>query len=509
MDRRRIALAIALAACHAFGIAHTQETLPSTSIEPVPVASRLFRQQLATAHSLNRAGRHADADRLFARLIDDAEFSGLALARQHAALSAAGWAAVQLHQRLRAIALYERALRIDGSDPEDWYQLAAARLDEDRPDEAAVAFIEVVERWPHLLHNVPDRVILNLASSLDWESPQRFALLQALFDANWSARFGRDDAVWYDLAVAQAERGDMRAALSAIRRIDSPLPLVRLRSDRRFDSILQTDASAFDTASAARRWIEALRDQSELSPDDLEARSRLSRALLVAGRDDEVLALVEQSLDAIVDASSDKPAFTDLNDQIWLMNNRAIALRRMGRTDEALAELVRAGQLTEDGGPNVSQRLNLGVFECSLDRPREALGAIASLDQVNGYGRMVEASVRHCAARQQGKRWAAARALRYLNRNRDDAPLIYLEALLRARQLDEASALLRGMLDSPARRADALVWAQDYLRPAPLPGDVDTRDARAALLAREDVSVAIARVGRVERYDLYLEGSMD
>ncbi|WP_342316219.1 hypothetical protein [Lysobacter sp. FW306-1B-D06B] len=508
--KRSLLLAAGLALSNHAGMATAAADTPPPSVGATDPQQQWFRQQLAAAHALARANQAASAQQAFARVFDDPQFSSLEPAQQRAALSKAGWMAIQQDQGAQALALYRRALAQDDSDPDDWYRVAMLEMDMGRPDAGAVAFIEVVERWPDALPNVREQYILQLVYRSTTGSPERLALLQALLNANWRSRLGGEAEAWYELAVEAMDRGDTETARAVIRRIEAAKPLIRLRSDKRFDGAMAADSWSTNAERAAQRQVDALMQQMGATPDDLRVRSYLASALLTAGQNEQAIEMTTRTLDEIAAAPSGSPAFEDLDPQVWLMNYRAIALRRLGRTDEALAELQRAAQLTEGGEQNISQALNLGVFYCSLERPVDALRAIDVLgDDISGYGRMVEQSVRHCAALQKQDRRGARRALAYLRDHREDGELLYVSALLREGDVDQAAQRVRALLASPEDRGAVLGWMQDFLRPAPLPGDVAARAARDTLLARADVREALAPVGRIAHYELYLDDSMD
>jgi len=508
-----LVLAIGLAlsgACATDAQADDAVAIAATASDATRREFQFFRQRVAEAHAIARNNNFGSADKAFARLLRDPLFESLPEADQRNALSTAGWMATNLKQHARARDLYVRATTYAEPDPDVWYRLSFAEYDLGHYEASATVFTEIVERWPELLPNVEEFHIHRLRDSLPSDSAAQLALLQALFDANWSSKSGGDSTIWYDLAVARADRGEMDAARAAIRRIDAPLDLVSLRSDKRFDAVIDASSIAFDPVNAARRQVEELQQQADLAPDNLELRTRLSYALLTAGMHEEVIALADQVLAAIANAPANEPAFTDIDDQVWLMNNRAIALRRMGRSDEALTELVRASKLTEDGGQsNVNQALNLGMFYCSLGRPDDALQAIAPAESMSGYGLMVKTLVQYCAALHKGRTREARRAFAYLRDHRTQAPLIYLDALLRDERLDEAAEYVIDRLASRDRRGSTLQWLQSYSRPEALPGDVQQRASRARLLSRPDVLDAVAKVGRIARYEVYEDNSMD
>jgi tetratricopeptide (TPR) repeat protein len=225
--------------------------------------------------------------------------------------------------------------------------------------------------------------------------------------------------------------------------------------------------------------------------------------MLTLGMHEQVIALADKAIDRIVDAPVGEAPFTDIDRQIWLMNNRSIAYERVGKPMEALAELKRARGFDESGAINVSQALNLGMFYCGLQQPRDALAEIALVGDMSGYGRMVEANVQLWAALELGKREDADAALDYLRQHRDDAPVLLLEGLLRDGRMDEAAALVKTLLADGYRRGDLLDWMQGWRRAKALPGEVVAQKNRDALLARPDVVAALEPVGRIAPVALY------
>lgn len=81
--------------------------------------------------------------------------------------------------------------------------------------------------------------------------------------------------------------------------------------------------------------------------------------------------------------------------------------------------------------------------------------------------------------------------------------------MLRDERLDEAAGYVIERLASRDRRGSTLQWLQSYPRPDALPGDEQQRASRATLLSRPDVLDAVAKVGRIARYEVYEDSSMD
>src|SRR5690606_27897688 len=235
-------------------------------------------------------------------------------------------------------------------------------------------------------------------------TPERIAFQQALFDANWKGgSTGTPGGIWFKLARARLAEGDTDRARIVARRITDPETLVRMRADRRFDPLLDPDSWRANVSLASSREIERMRLLVLSHPDRLDALTSLAHQLTLGGRHEDVVTLADETLAKIASAPLDAPPFTDLHHQVWLMNYKSIALRRMGRIDEAVETLRLASRLGENGQTNVSQTLNLGIVECNRGESAAALAAADSAGEaISPYGRAVRATIRHCAAVQLG-----------------------------------------------------------------------------------------------------------
>lgn len=464
--------------------------------------------QLANAVVLAEGDDFGAADIALSTLMAHPAFATLPGDEQHQALSTAAFVAIRLDQLPRSRELYLAATRVDPANPDDWYRLSLIERELGNHEASAAHLLHVLRQWPELLENLPEHDIALLVYRMAPDSPARLEVLQTLFDASWTRKGLGASGLWYALALMQVERGDIEAARAAITRITEPMDMVKLRADRRFDAVVDRGAERFDAARAARMRADELRVMAMLQPERLDVLRELTYAMLTAGDNRAVLAMTDAAL-AVLAADEEASPFKDVDEQIWLMNNRAIALRRLGRIDEALAQMQHASGLTEDGSPNVSQVLNLGQFYCSLGRPADAVKVIAQVGEMSGYGRMVQAAVQHCAARRSGDAAGATHALAYLRQHRQDSEIHFLEALIEADRLDEAAAVMVAMLESPHDRADALIAAQKFRSLEPLPGDVAVRARGHRVLARAEVQAAVQRVGRVERHDIHAGNGTD
>ena len=182
---------------------------------------------------------------------------------------------------------------------------------------------------------------------------------------------------------------------------------------------------------------------------------------------------------------------------------RAMTLQRLGRLDEALAQLTAASQLHEKYGGNVDQMIGLGTFIARWSGQDDALSTLMRITtRTSPFGAMHRESVRLDAYVQLKDEKQISRSLGYLRSHREDAPSIYEQALLVANQQSRAAAeLVRRLLDKDLRQ-DALLEAQDFAPTPGTPHDMELDARERALLTRPEVRAAIAKVGRVASYPL-------
>ena len=464
---------------------------------------QMFRQQLVSAYAMSRNEQYAGALLAFESAIADPLFAALDVADQRSALSAAAKAANRTGDLKRARALYRRATTQYTMDPDDVYRLSLVEYELKHYRPSMEAYLELVERWPELLDETDAPHFYRLYRSLENSPDDGLRLLQAMFDAKWDHPTNDSSWVWFELARMRMIRGEHDLARLTIKRITAPAQIVRMRVDKRFDPIVDRDARAFDVNAAALRAVDAMQRKTEAKPQDLDVQVQYTYALLSAGMNDAVVAHTGRLLDAVAAAKADEPPLRNVQAQVWLMNNRAVAMRRLGRIDDALADMQRASALTEDGQTNVSQALNLGTLYCELARPDDALVAIDTLGQMSPYGELVESLVRFRAALLKGDRRNADRILDAIRRGSDDSPTLLLDALMHAGRVAEAAGIVKDMLASTDERTDILDWLQQYRTSDPLPGDVEYRSNIDALREREEVRAAVDKVGRIERHDIY------
>ena len=465
-----------------------------------------FGSRMEAACSVAGELRHTasewqEANRTLVQGLADPQFVQLSEAQQGWSYSCAGWGALRLDDDTRARDMFAEATRLDPETAQNWLMLAEFESGLGHHDAAAKSLTAYLKLQPDKLDDSKS-FILRLVDAAEPGSQADLELLQLLFQKNWRSNDSRSSEPWYKLALELIRRDQPEAARAAIAQIAAPDTLVKVRSDKRFDGLFDPEAPEFDPVVVANRRVDELKVQALVHPRKLETLVELCRAMLVVGMDQAVLEISDRVSQA-ANSKSNPAVFDDMDQMVWIMNLRATALIRVGRTDESVALMEKAAGTDVDGEPNVNQVLNLASVYCDLGRPKEALSTAAKSGPMSGYGLMVQNLVRHCGALLKGDRKAAARALGYLRAHRAEGKGIFLLALTRADQLDEAARELVERLESEATRDTMLLDVQDFREPKAQPPASPWDGNWDKLMAREDVRAALAKVGRRQYYDYF------
>ncbi len=432
------------------------------------------------------------------------EFSQLRIEEQRQTLAHAAYVAAISgdgaagHQRI------VRAIELGHEQPDAWHLRLALEADHSDKTAAATSLLHLVRKWPAMIHELDNTLVARTALQAPLEAETSRELIVAIVSSGWNNHGLGTSSLQYRLALMHLDRGDRDAVRRVLPELgDNPESVILIRSDIRLDGLYDRDDEAFDVLKAANRQLARLQVAANKQTDDLMIRVYLSHALLTLGRHEEAITLANEVEDNLQRSTSRKPAYRDAHEANWIFNYRAVALRRLGRLDEAQADLSRGAAMNEHGIANVSQVLNLGQFLCSRGLPSEARAAIDVAGTMSGYGRLVQMKVQHCAAIQQEDRVAAEQAVTYLRDNRDETPGPWIDALIRENRLDEAARALAEALADTSIRSEMLLDMQQYIAVEPLPGAATLRVNWQQLLERDDVRQAIARVGRIERHEIY------
>lgn len=471
-----------------------------------------LRQEIRQAATAAQQGQLEDAAARLRAVVSSEEFAVLGAAEQHVALGLFAALALDLDDPLTALEYYALSTRYPQADDDDWAGRFSAAYWAENWTDAARSLVVLAGHWPQRLSQFDERAIMAAFAALDpaTDHAARVELAGALFDASWVLEDGIEPShIWRWLAVDLSTRGQQERAQTVVRRITSPEMLLSLRVDHRYAAIVAAAPEQFDIdrASAAARAQTAAIVRAR--PRSLRALTDHTYDLLSAGQNDAVLELAGDALARIDAAGPDAPPFDDVaRYRPWIMNNRAIALSRLGRRDEALAQLEQARTLDEDGGTNVSQTINLAGEYLDDGRAREALALLGQIDWTRGgmssYGKMQMQSVRHGALLALGEVAEAERTLQYLRDHQSDDVRAYQRALVRANDVEAAATLLVARLENAEQRNDALLDVQDGLELPKTAVQQEYERRWQALLARPDVEAAIARVGRREKFNIVL-----
>jgi tetratricopeptide (TPR) repeat protein len=259
---------------------------------------------------------------------------------------------------------------------------------------------------------------LNFIGVLPDAATRRQAVLTALLDADWSPKEADFDSRWAILAGRMIEQGDKARADSAVARVTGASTLLTMRLDKRFDHYVQADPAKFDVPAAVRETIERARKAHVEAPADLNKLNSLAAILAGYGEHEESLALADGAI-ARWNQNSGALPYIDRTSFNWTYDNRARALRSLGRFDEAVSAFAEGAKQPERGAINVSQVLNLANFYLQLGRWNDAIGQAAQIQRGNTslYGYLFGQRVLACAYDQLGDRPNRDEALKNVMNN--------------------------------------------------------------------------------------------
>ncbi|MGA2398147.1 MAG: hypothetical protein ABSG30_08835 [Steroidobacteraceae bacterium] len=443
-------------------------------------------------------------------VIDARSFVSLPSDDRYRALDAAGRAEMGLQHWSLAKGYMARAAAMPQATADDTLSLIA--IDAQLHDQVAVAEVltALARRWPEQLGEIDEDYLgntLHTANRLPRDTA--LALLQALYAANFKLKWDIEPSdSWRELTLLLVEQRRLSEAVEVSARITDPQILVDMRADRRFDAVVAAHPERFDVEAAASRQIRELQARDEDGANSLRVKTLLMAALMRRHHAAAALAIADEALTEISDTNYPERRYVDyLAEYGGLLSQRAFALLDLGLWDEAVAQLTAAAREFEHDRDNVGAAIDLAQVECDLARPGEARSVLDQLASgLSPYGTMQLEGVRLDVASQEGDAAQVKRSLRYLREHRGDAALTYLSALIVVDQLDDAAQELRRQLADLNTRQEALGVVQTYALEPATPRDLEMRARWQSVLARQDVQAAIARVGRVESYDM--EGSL-
>jgi len=481
-----------------------QTLAAATADDKAPLTADAVQEAFAKA----RKEEYQAADRQLRAVIDTKAFLELPKREQGLALWMSSAVAADARRWKEAQAL---AIRATGADPDNkdlWHHRFGLAFGMGDLHDAARSITTIAERWPSTLADIKDSDVLHIARDLGKEKNGQhdwLRMVEALRAADWRFSSQAEPSwLWRELTLYYIRHRDWERAAQVAGHVTNPQVLVGMRADRQFDRVLVNHRLANDIDRAITEEIDLLRVASRRAPEAMDTRNELAWALLGANRNEEALALVDETLARARAADNkDNPAFDDMNDQLnWAYDLRARALRALGRWDEAVAQWIEGRNTREQGDVNVSQVINLADFYCELGRPQEARAELETVGPMSPYGMMQLEGVRYDAALQLNDEAEARRALKYLREHQADAPSAYQWALALGNDAQAGAKLLIARLRDPDLRTEALADIQEYVSGARTPRQEQWTANFRAMIARPDVQRAVAKVGRIGRYNL-------
>jgi tetratricopeptide (TPR) repeat protein len=381
---------------------------------------------------------------------------------------------------------------------DDWVgRLKSAPLAGD-PGDAYAAFDHLRQSDPDEIRSMSQRALGSLSDNFavlpnaDEADLQLGQVLLPLDQTDPRAQFA---PIWLRAAAVAVERGDKDLAAKFARRINQPQVMAELRADRRFDALVAADPAAFDVRAVGEAELARGRALAAAAPDHLGPRYQVAAALYRLGRYDEALSELDAAL-------PNDPAWgEDPGYSMDLVARKITVLGDLGRSEEALAI---SSSLCALCGRKSHMDLQQAHVLLGLQRPAEALSLLAGTDTrgLNLVGLAELAALRACAYHGTGRDKEAAAQLDTLRLAPANSPDDYLGALLCVGRDDEVATAIVSLLNDPRTRdatlGDLQIYREDGLPPL-------TRRLRARLAvieARADVRAAIAKVGRVETYQM-------
>ncbi len=497
-------------------------TIGSTASAPAPgeleagqpaqrasqVAARL-EEALARSAQLDRDGRTEEADTLLVSALADPEFAQAPVNLQTAVWLLGGTIAWAAGDGERSLGLLELACSSPASVPEAFLKMFEVAVGMEKFGDGAAAAIALARRWPDRAKELDWEPVYRLAFGLKGDAEllgARVAFLDTLFDVGWALPDGRQASnLWRELVLLKIQSNDRDRAVEVAAKVRAADDILRMRIDRRYDEVLaRLPADRLDLARAAAEEVSILETAVRRERRQLENVVALTTFMLDEGLFDQVVRICDDVLDRAARAPDGSP-YDDADEYlVWIKDNRARALLRLDRVDEAVQVWEDARRMSEDGGENVSQVINLAILYADLGRTAEALATLDQVgDDVTPFGWMLYHLTRINALARTPDAPPAIESLTYLQEHRTDFASGYTKAMLYLGRMDEAAQSLVARLEDPDDRSNALLVVQPFIPDRYSPVLVERTARWRELVQRPEVQRAIETYGRIVDVPLY------
>jgi tetratricopeptide (TPR) repeat protein len=491
----------------------------------VPVPSVADYQRVREGVEAAREGRCGDAMAILPAAIHSTSFAGFPEFVRRRALENAVECTSRMEDRTRGIPYIQMLIPIAGDKSPYWLeQLLWAAILSDQPELGVKAIRRLAELGTSQLSRVSVHTLYFLYAELlrqDRGGDLRYEFLSTIYKRHYTPPkpFEPADELMLDYAIMLADRGNTADLKTIILSLNDPIMILRVRIDRRFDSVRQDGSleEFLDLQNAAERNIERLRALTQKNPEYAVGFYYFARALAQAQHYDEALKVIEPvALKIRIPWIRD--AYVDIDDaRNWVLEEYADALGRETYVEQSGAMTVESIQAPEMNSDNVSQQINTAHDLYYFGQYEAALALANDLDgrNMSPYGRMFFHTLRVCAISLGKLSQDYGQDLTYLVEHERDNAGALREALLCKNDMDGAADHLIRQLQSQDLRNKALLDLQfmtddhdDEVETgtSSTPKQLGPEDIiwyrQYELRSRPDVRRAIDRVGRIEEIPL-------
>lgn len=393
-----------------------------------------------------------------------------------------------------------------------WAVALQARLmayaDLQKHSDAAADFVALAKDRPDSARAVRYRLIVRLVWDLKSKDENAaFNVLKSMRDISYVPEEPGQNADYLTQIFVRllVTRGEHLVAMMELSKMKTADLLVEARVDRSYASLWAKEGfdAVTDPKEIAGRELTFVADLAKKYPSLATVMTRYVRALRKVGDSAKAVEVAREAL-ANPELSS-VHADRVVEDKLWLRNELVYALKDLGRTDEALAEMQPVLKLDEArSGFMVGQLVNFGQIMLEFGRAEEGMKtARRGWNLASPMGQQFISMIEVCGNATTDKR-AAENALALLRKRQSENYAAMSAALLCMDRTHEVAELLKKRLSQPAHRGEVLTAIQSYQTPAfvtPLRRTLTERYAK--VVDRPDVQAAIKKHGRIEQFPFH------
>ena len=381
-------------------------------------------------------------------------------------------------------------------------------VDLGKPTSAAADFVALAKDRPDAARGVRYRLISRLVWDLKAKDEDAaFDVLKAMRDISYVPEEPAQNTDYLTQVFVRllVNRGEDLVAMMELSKIKTADLLVEARVDRGYASLWAKEGfdAVTDPKEIAGRELAYVADLAKKSPNLAVVMTRYVKALRTVGESAKAVEVAREALANPELASVQVERVVE--DKLWLRNELVYALKDLGRTDEALAEMQPILKLDEaKNGFMISQLVNFGQIMIELGHAAEGVKtAKRGWNSASPMGQLYINMIEVCGTATTDKP-AAEKALALLRKRQSENYAAMSAALLCMDRTDEVADLVKKRLSLPAHRGALLTAIQSYKPPAfvtPLRRTLMERYAK--VLARPDVQAAVKKQGRIEEYPFF------